>query len=70
MLKVKEFTLVELLITLAIISIIISIATPRLANIVADNKLVTQYNGLVAAISLTRSEAIKPGQRVTICQSD
>jgi len=68
MLKVKGFTLVELLITLAIIGI--SIATPRFANIVADNKLVTQYNGLVAAISLTRSEAIKPGQRVTICQSD
>ena len=67
MLKVKGFTLVELLITLAIIGI--SIATPRFANIVADNKLVTQYNGLVAAISLTRSEAIKRGQRVTICQS-
>ena len=69
MLKVKGFTLVELLIMLVIISIIISIATPSFANMVADNKLVTQYNRLVTAVSLTRSEAIKRGQRVTICQS-
>jgi type IV fimbrial biogenesis protein FimT len=69
MLKVKGFTLVELLITLVIISITISIATPSFANMVANNKLITQYNGLVAVISLTRNEAIKRGQRVTICQS-
>jgi type IV fimbrial biogenesis protein FimT len=67
--KVKGFTLVELLMTLAILSIIVSLAAPTFAHMVADNKIVTQHNRLVAALSLTRSEAIKRGQRVTLCQS-
>ena len=69
MLKVKGFTLIELLIALVIIGVAISATFPTLTNIIANNKLTIQHNNLIRAISLTRSEAIKRGQRVSLCQS-
>jgi type IV fimbrial biogenesis protein FimT len=69
MFKVNGFTLVGLLVSLIIIGILTSLAAPRFGNIFADNKLAVQHNRLITAISLTRSEAIKRGQRVTLCQS-
>jgi len=67
--KVKGLTLIELLTTLAIASILISLASSSFANIIADNKLTVQHNNLISAIALTRSESIKRAQRVTLCQS-
>jgi type IV fimbrial biogenesis protein FimT len=69
MLKVNGFTLIELLISLTIVGILTSLVAPSFANLIASNKMVAQHNSLVAAISLTRSEAIKRSQRVSICQS-
>ncbi len=67
--KVKGFTLFELIITLFILSIIITISLPSLSAVMVENRLATHYNHLLTAIALTRSEAIKRRQRVTICQS-
>jgi len=66
---VKGFTLIELMITLAVIAIVSAIAAPSFAEIIADNKQVTRYNQLIASIALARSEAIKRGIRTSICQS-
>lgn len=69
MVKVNGFTLVEFLVLLIIINILALAAAPSFGDIFADNKLALQHNRLLSAISLTRSEAIKRGQRVTLCQS-
>ena len=67
--KVKGFTLIELLLTLIVAGIMIATAAPDFSEFVDENKLTTEYNHILTAISLTRSEAIKRNQRVTLCQS-
>jgi len=64
------FTLLELLMALAIAAILVSLAAPSFANIIKDNRLTTQYNELLASLSLARSEAIKRAIPVTVCKSN
>ena len=63
-------TLVELIITIAVFIIVASTAGPAMQNMLRDNRLVAQVNGLLGDLNFTRSEAIKRGTKVTICQSD
>ena len=60
------FTLIELMITLAIASILLSVGIPSFQSIFEINRLATQANELVGAVNLARSEAIKRGQDVTV----
>jgi len=69
MLKVKGLTLTELIVAISITGISLGIAAPNFSNIINDNRMTTHYNELLAALALTRSEAIKRQMRVTTCQS-
>lgn len=70
MIKVKGFTLLQLLIVFFITGVLFSLATPTFLQLFSENRLATVQNKLNASIALTRSEAIKRGHRVTLCQSD
>jgi len=63
------FTLPEIIITLGIIAIILSLAVPGISSMVKDNRLATQLNRIVADIHFARSEAAKRDVRVIICRS-
>jgi len=63
------FTLIELMITLAIASILISMAVPSFTHSIQNNKVLAETNMLLSAIAYARSEAIKRGNKVTICAS-
>ena len=63
------FTLIELIITLSIISILLTIVAPSMMNTLAKNKVVSESNNLVTALQLGRSEAIRSSQRTVICKS-
>lgn len=65
----RGFTLVELIVTLALIAVLLGIAIPAFSGLVRENRLTTATNRLVRVISLARSAAIKHGQSVTVCQS-
>lgn len=65
----RGFTLVELLVTLAVAGILLAIAIPGYAFLANTNKLAVVTNELVVALQLARSEAVKRGQRVTVCKS-
>jgi type IV fimbrial biogenesis protein FimT len=67
--KHDGFTLTEILITLSIISILLSIAAPSFSSLITEIKITTQSNELLSMLILTRSEAIKRNQRVTMCKS-
>ena len=67
--KQNGFTLIELMVTLAVIAIVASIAAPSFSDMMQDNRLTTSSNELLGGIAITRSEAIKRGERVVICQS-
>jgi type IV fimbrial biogenesis protein FimT len=63
------FTLVELLIGLAIAGMLISLATPHWRSLIAAAELRERALALVGAMSVARSEAIKRGTRVDLCPS-
>jgi len=67
--KRRGFTLVELLVVLAVGSILLAIAVPGYAFMVNANRLAAVTNDLVTALHLARSEAIKRGTRVTVCKT-
>ncbi len=66
MMKYHGFTLVELMVTLAIAAILLTSGVPSFANLIKDNRLSTKTNELVTSLSLARSEAIKQGRTVNI----
>lgn len=67
MIKNTGLTLVELLITLTIVSIVIGIAVPNFSSLVKTNALTAQTNYFTAAISLARSEAVKQDAQILMC---
>ena len=67
--KKSGFTLTELLVTLSISSILIASAAPVFSQILLNNRAVSLTNNLLTALQISRSEAIKRNQDVTICKS-
>jgi len=66
--KILGFTLIELVVTLTIAGILISLAAPAMRTFVLDQRLTTQTNDFIADLSLARSEAIKRVSNVTVCR--
>lgn len=68
--RTPGFTLIELMVTIAVASILLTLAVPSFQSMVENNSLTTQINLLVGALNGARSEAVKRGQRVSICKSN
>ena len=66
----KGFTLVELLITIVVVSLLLATAVPSVMQMVKNNRVTTQANKLVTAIQLARNEAVMRGVRSTICAAN
>ncbi len=64
--KALGFTLLELIITLAVLSIGILSAAPSLQQTIIENRLSATSNGIMHSLLLTRSEAVKRNTRVTM----
>mgnify|MGYP001545470630 CR=1 FL=1 len=60
-------TLVELLITIVVLSILLALGVPGLQDFIKNNRVTAQANDLVVAVQLARSEAVKRGTRGVIC---
>jgi len=63
------FTLLELMITMAIAAILLTVAVPSFQTTISNNRLATQTNSLVTDINIARSEAAKRGTGVVLCSS-
>lgn len=64
--SLSGFTMVELMVTLAIASILVGIATPSFQTMISNSRLTAAANDLLSALSYARSEAVKRGIPVTI----
>ena len=63
------FTIIELLITIAIAGILLVATIPAMRNFITANRATAQVDHIVAAIQFARSEAIKLGTTVHYCGS-
>ena len=63
------FTLIELIVTVAIAAIVLTLGVPSFQEIINNNRLTAGANELVGALHLARSEAVKRNVRVTLCKS-
>ncbi|MES9900901.1 MAG: GspH/FimT family pseudopilin [Sedimenticola sp.] len=68
--KSKGFTLVELMITLAVGGILLAIAVPSYRTMVQNNRLAAGANEFVSSMGLARSEALKRRTDITVTATD
>lgn len=69
MIKQHAFTLVELMVTLAVLGISLMIAVPSFLSYSRSNRTVSETNSLVGALNFARSEATKRSANVSVCTS-
>ena len=60
------FTLLELLVTLAVASILLSVGVPSFRGVIMDNRMVRDSNQFVASVNLARSAAVRFQRNATI----
>ncbi|MFP4393018.1 MAG: GspH/FimT family pseudopilin [Desulfohalobiaceae bacterium] len=62
-------TLLEMVMVMAILSIIVAIGVPSLSGLTKNSRLTSQANEFIATLHLARSEALKRGEQVVVCRS-
>ena len=65
----RGFTLLELMITLLIAGIILSIGVPSFRGVMQNQRMTSATNELVMSLNLAKSEAIKRVVYVSVCKS-
>jgi type IV fimbrial biogenesis protein FimT len=66
-LKSKAFTLIELIISIAVTSILVTIATPSLNEFIVQLRVDNEISQLHRMLLITRNSAINSGQKTIIC---
>lgn len=64
------FTLIELIVTMAIAVILITVAAPSFTESLRGNRLATTTNDFMSSLLVARSEAVKRGGYVTVCKKN
>ena len=67
--KENGFTIIELMITLAVAAVVMGVAAPSLGGFVKNSALRNQVYDMLSSITTARSEALKNGSRVVMCRS-
>jgi len=64
----RGFTLAELMVTMAVVAIVLTIGVPAFQATVRNNRAVANANDFLTSLNLARNEAIKRGAgRVVLC---
>lgn len=66
----RGFTLVELMVTLAVVVVLLRICVPGFVSIQRNSELTSAANGLLASINAARTEAMKRNLRAAVVPAD
>lgn len=66
----RGVTLLELMVTVAIVGILAMLAAPAFDSMIKANRTKSVANELLASLNLARSEAARRGQPVSVCRSN
>jgi len=66
---VSGFTLVEMLVVIAITAILLAVGVPSFTYMIDRNRVAAEVNEMLADLALTRSEALARRGRVIFCRS-
>lgn len=64
------FTVVEMMMTLLVLSLLVVITAPALTDLIKDNRLLSQVYALRAVLNSARSQALAERTLVSVCASD
>lgn len=64
------FTLIELMVVIALLAIIATIAVPGFQTLLENNQITATSNRLVGSLNFARSEALREGRQVTVQAMD
>lgn len=63
------FTLVELIVTIAVLAILLAIAIPNFQVFIVNGRMTSAANDMMTTLGFARSEAIKRAANITVCAS-
>ncbi len=65
----KGFTLLELMVTVAVVAVLASVAFPSFQSSIRSNRAATTHNELIGLVNLARSDAIRNNRGGGVCGS-
>lgn len=65
--RVAGFTLVELMVTVAVVAILLAVGAPQLRTFIQKQQVNGDLQALASAITLARTEALKRSANVSLC---
>ena len=68
--RARGFTLVEMMVTVAIVAIVAGLGVPSFLRVLARHAIVAQAEELQDAVRMGRSEAMKRGGPVVLCRTE
>lgn len=66
----RGFTLVELVVTIALLAIVVGLGVPGFQDLLRDNRALTLSNSIVEGLQIARSEATKRRGCVELCRKN
>lgn len=63
----RGFNLLELMLGITILGVLFGLGIPSFTQMMRNNRLTEQSNGMITALNYARSEALKRGFRVSAC---
>lgn len=67
--RMSGLTLIEMMVTVAILAIVVALAVPSMTDFMNSNRLTSHTAALKQAIQYARSEAVSKNQPVSVCAS-
>src|SRR5690625_331574 len=67
--RIRGFTLIELMVTLAVFAIVAGLAIPSFTQMIRDNRSVALADNLLSAAQYARAQAVTVKGAVSLCAS-